>query len=90
MNGLLVQTRDIGVVDYGDLDVVTKREPSKIEVDAMRLGWKLVKFVKSNAIVFANEKQLLGIGAGQMSRVDSVKIAIRKVSETKLNLNNMQ
>ena len=88
MNGLLVQTRDIGVVDYSDLDVVTKRKPSKNEVNAMRLGWKLVKFVKSNAIVFANEKQLLGIGAGQTSRVDSVKIAIRKVSETKLNLNN--
>ena len=52
----------------------------------MKLGWTLVQNVKSNAIVFANDKQLLGVGAGQMSRVDSVKIAIRKVSEAGLNL----
>ena len=88
MNGLLVQNRDVGKIDYNNLKVVTERQPTEAELNAMELGWKLVKFVKSNAIVFSNEKQLLGIGAGQMSRVDSVKIAIRKVSETKLNLNN--
>ena len=52
----------------------------------MLLGWKLVKYVKSNAILFANKNQLIGIGAGQMSRVDSVKIAIRKVKESGLSL----
>jgi phosphoribosylaminoimidazolecarboxamide formyltransferase/IMP cyclohydrolase len=50
------------------------------------LGWKLVRHVKSNAIVFANQNQLLGVGAGQMSRIDSVKIAVQKVSEAGLNL----
>ena len=88
MNGLLVQNRDVEKIDYNNLKVVTERQPTEVELNAMQLGWKLVKFVKSNAIVFSNEKQLLGIGAGQMSRIDSVKIAIRKVSETKLNLNN--
>ena len=54
----------------------------------MLLGWKLVKFVKSNAIVFNNDVQLLGVGAGQMSRIDSVKIAINKSKENSLDLKN--
>ena len=54
----------------------------------MKLGWKIVKYVKSNAIVIANEKQILGVGAGQMSRVDSVKIAIQKIKENGLNIEN--
>ena len=56
------------------------------ELKALSLGWKLVKYVKSNAIVFSNDNQLLSVGAGQMSRVDSVKNAIRKISETGLSL----
>ena len=55
---------------------------------ALLLGWKIVRFVKSNAIVINNSEKLLGIGAGQMSRVDSVKIAIRKSKENDLNLVN--
>ena len=55
--------------------VVTQFEPSKMEWKALDLGWKLVRFVKSNGIVIANSEQLLGVGEGQMSRIDSVKIA---------------
>ena len=53
----------------------------------MILGWKLVKYVKSNAIVFSNHKQLLGVGAGQMSRIDSTEIAINKAKKNRLKLN---
>ena len=52
----------------------------------MKIGWKIVKYVKSNAIVIANNNQVLGIGAGQMSRIDSVKIAIRKIKEAGLSM----
>ena len=52
----------------------------------MKIAWKIVKYVKSNAIVIANEQQVLGVGAGQMSRIDSLKIAIRKVDEAGLSL----
>ena len=54
----------------------------------MKLGWKIVKYVKSNAIVITNDKQILGVGAGQMSRVDSVKIAIQKIRENRLSIDN--
>ena len=66
----------------------SKKSPDNYnEFISLLLGWKLVKFVKSNAIVFANHDKLLGVGAGQMSRIDSVKIAIRKSKENDLNLN---
>tara|TARA_B100000686_G_C16089832_1_gene618016 strand:- start:258 stop:599 length:342 start_codon:yes stop_codon:yes gene_type:complete len=52
----------------------------------MELGWKIVKYIKSNAIVIANKNQILGVGAGQMSRVDSVKIAIQKIKENGLDI----
>ena len=84
--GYLIQEKDADQNELTNAKVVTQRKPSKKEEEAMRLGWTLVRNVKSNAIVFANDKQLLGVGAGQMSRVDSVKIAIRKVSEAGLNL----
>ena len=54
----------------------------------MKIAWKIVKYVKSNAIVIANEQQVLGVGAGQMSRIDSLKIAIRKADEAGLSLEN--
>ena len=55
-------------------------------MSALNLGWKIVRYVKSNAIVIANKDQILGVGAGQMSRIDSVKIAIRKIQEFNLSL----
>jgi len=84
--GFLFQDRDSDQDEFSHLNIVTTKVPDDTEIKAMNLGWKLVRFVKSNAIVIANENQLLGVGAGQMSRVDSVKIAIRKSAEADLNL----
>ena len=86
--GYLYQQQDSDQSELGNLSPVTNRKPTNSELTAMKLGWSLVRFVKSNAIVFANEHQLLGVGAGQMSRVDSVKIAIRKAKEARLSLEN--
>jgi phosphoribosylaminoimidazolecarboxamide formyltransferase / IMP cyclohydrolase len=66
--------------------VVTKRPPTADEMAAMLFGWKVVKHVKSNAIVYARKDRTLGIGAGQMARVDSSRIAIWKASEAGLSL----
>jgi phosphoribosylaminoimidazolecarboxamide formyltransferase/IMP cyclohydrolase len=87
LGGYLLQDRDQLDFSLDKCQIVTKRKPSEEEVNALKLGWKLVKYVKSNAIVFSNQHQLLSVGAGQMSRVDSVKNAIRKISETGLSLN---
>ena len=77
--GLLLQDRDLGrLEDIRRLKVVTKRHPSPQEYEALALAWKVVKHVKSNAIVYATVGQALGIGAGQMSRVDSVKLGAMK------------
>jgi phosphoribosylaminoimidazolecarboxamide formyltransferase/IMP cyclohydrolase len=76
--GVLVQEPDRHELQESDLKVVTGRAPSEAETRAMLFAWKVCKHVKSNAIVFAREGQTLGIGAGQMSRVDSVKIAVMK------------
>ncbi|MEK7279445.1 MAG: bifunctional phosphoribosylaminoimidazolecarboxamide formyltransferase/IMP cyclohydrolase [Nitrospirota bacterium] len=74
--GLLLQDRDIGMVDsVKRLDVVTKRGPTVAEYEALSFAWRIAKHVKSNAIVYSRDGQTIGIGAGQMSRVDSVKIA---------------
>ena len=86
LGGFLVQDRDELNFDIQNSDIATKKEPTQNEFRALVLGWKLVKYVKSNAIVFSNENQILSVGAGQMSRVDSVKNAIRKISETGLSL----
>ncbi len=75
MGGLLVQERDAGLVEYDPPKVVTKREPTPDEWEAMLFGWKVVKHVRSNAILFSLKDRTLGIGSGQTSRVDSVKIA---------------
>ena len=66
--------------------VVTERPPTKEEIQAMRFGWRVVKHVKSNAIVFSSGDRTLGIGAGQMSRVDSSRIAVWKAEEASLSL----
>ena len=85
-NGFLYQTNDSFINNAENFDIVSKRKPNNSEFSALELGWKLVKFVKSNAIVFNAHDKLLGVGAGQMSRIDSVKIAIRKSKENGLNL----
>jgi phosphoribosylaminoimidazolecarboxamide formyltransferase/IMP cyclohydrolase len=79
--GLLVQERDLGVLDEDQLRVVTARAPSPEEMADLRFAFAVCKHVKSNAIVFARDGATLGIGAGQMSRLDSVKIAVAKASE---------
>jgi len=84
--GLLVQDKDTGhVVDLAT-KVVTKRKPTDAEMNAMIFGWRVVKHVKSNAIVYAASDRTLGIGAGQMSRVDSSRIAVWKATEAGLSL----
>ncbi|HYV07305.1 MAG TPA: bifunctional phosphoribosylaminoimidazolecarboxamide formyltransferase/IMP cyclohydrolase, partial [Blastocatellia bacterium] len=77
-NGLLIQDRDRGVLDESKLKVVTNRQPTDEEMRALRFAWIIAKHVKSNAIVYARDGQLVGVGAGQMSRVDSVKLAAIK------------
>jgi phosphoribosylaminoimidazolecarboxamide formyltransferase / IMP cyclohydrolase len=76
--GLLVQDRDRGSLADADLKVVSVRQPSEQEMRALRFAWIVAKHVKSNAIVYAREGQLVGVGAGQMSRVDSAKIGAMK------------
>src|ERR1700681_664169 len=76
--GVLVQEQDRHELAESDLKVVTRRAPAREEGDAMLFGWKVCKHRKSNAIVFARAGQTVGVGAGQMSRVDSVKIAVLK------------
>ncbi|KQQ89574.1 bifunctional phosphoribosylaminoimidazolecarboxamide formyltransferase/IMP cyclohydrolase [Aureimonas sp. Leaf324] len=79
--GLLVQSRDSGTVDALDLKVVTKRAPSEAEMADLRFAFRVAKHVKSNAIVYARNIATVGIGAGQMSRVDSARIAARKAED---------
>jgi phosphoribosylaminoimidazolecarboxamide formyltransferase/IMP cyclohydrolase len=79
--GYLVQDKDVGQVLPGDLKVVTKRAPSPQELGDMLFAWKVAKHVKSNAIVYVKDGATVGIGAGQMSRVDSTRIAARKAQD---------
>src|SRR5260221_2371555 len=79
--GLLVQDRDAGMIGAGDLKVVTKRAPTDAEIADLLFAWRVAKYVKSNAIVYARDGATAGIGAGQMSRVDSALIAARKAAE---------
>jgi len=80
VGGLLVQDRDLGMVDFKSLKVVTKRSPTEDELKAMSFAWKVCKHVKSNAIVYSTSDQVVGVGAGQMSRVDSSRIAVMKAN----------
>ena len=82
----LWQERDVKWTVAADLKVVTKRSPTEVELKAMLFGWRVAKHVKSNAIVYAASDRTLGIGAGQMSRVDSSRIAVWKAGEAKLAL----
>lgn len=84
--GLLVQDRDLGMVDRSQLRVVSKRQPSEQELRDALFCWKVAKFVKSNAIVYARDNMTVGIGAGQMSRVYSAKIAGIKAGDEGLEV----
>jgi phosphoribosylaminoimidazolecarboxamide formyltransferase/IMP cyclohydrolase len=85
-DSFLLQQRDLKTTAAGDLKIVTQRRPTEAELKAMLFGWRVVKHVKSNAIVYAAADRTLGIGAGQMSRVDASRIAIWKAGEAKLSL----
>ncbi len=78
VGGVLVQTRDTGVVTRDQLRVVTKAQPTEEDLDALLFAWRIAKFVKSNAIVYTSRNATIGIGAGQMSRIDSTNIAAVK------------
>ena len=84
--GLLVQTADNFNIRAEDLRVVSATQPSATQIQDMLFAWRVAKFVKSNAIVFAAQGRTLGIGAGQMSRIDSTKIAVIKAAEAHLSL----
>lgn len=79
--GLLVQSRDNGMVEDLELKVVTKRVPTPQELEDMKFAFKIAKHVKSNAVIYAKDGQTAGIGAGQMSRVDSARIAAQKAED---------
>jgi phosphoribosylaminoimidazolecarboxamide formyltransferase/IMP cyclohydrolase len=78
VGGLLVQDRDLDRVRAVDAKVVTKRQPTPAELAALDFSWRVCKMVKSNAIVFAREDRVIGVGAGQMSRVDAARLAVRR------------
>jgi phosphoribosylaminoimidazolecarboxamide formyltransferase/IMP cyclohydrolase len=83
-SGLLMQTSDIREVSRDELKVVTKRAPTPAELDDLLFAWRIAKYVKSNAIVYARDHRSIGIGAGQMSRVVSARIATLKAEEAGL------
>ncbi|AWL13303.1 Phosphoribosylaminoimidazolecarboxamide formyltransferase [Saliniradius amylolyticus] len=84
--GLLVQDRDFGMVELDDLKVVSKRQPTEEELRDLLFTWKVAKYVKSNAIVYGKDGMTIGIGAGQMSRVYSAKIAGIKADDENLEV----
>jgi phosphoribosylaminoimidazolecarboxamide formyltransferase/IMP cyclohydrolase len=84
--GLLAQTPDIAQIARSDLKIVTRRAPSEAELDDLMFAWRVVRYVKSNAIVFVREGATVGIGAGQMSRLDSARIAAIKARDAGLSL----
>jgi phosphoribosylaminoimidazolecarboxamide formyltransferase/IMP cyclohydrolase len=84
--GLLVQDRDDGIITESDLKIVTKRAPTPAEIQDLLFAWKVAKFVKSNAIVYAKNLHTIGVGAGQMSRVNSARIAAIKAEHAGLQV----
>jgi phosphoribosylaminoimidazolecarboxamide formyltransferase/IMP cyclohydrolase len=86
VGGVLLQDRDRMLGNRSDFRVVTARQPTPQEWDSMLFGWKVCKHVKSNAIVYCRGERTLGIGAGQMARVDSSRIAVWKAAEAGLEL----
>jgi len=84
--GLLVQDRDLGIITENDLKIVTKRKPTPSEINDMLFTWKVAKMVKSNAIVYGKDQRTIGVGAGQMSRVNSARIAAIKAEHANLQV----
>ncbi len=84
--GLLVQTRDLAIVAASDLKVVTRRKPTDAELADLQFAWRVCKFVKSNAIIYARGRTPIGVGAGQMSRVYSSRVAALKAADEKLQV----
>jgi phosphoribosylaminoimidazolecarboxamide formyltransferase/IMP cyclohydrolase len=85
-SGILMQTADNHELQLSDLEVVTKLQPSQQQLQDMLFAWKVAKFVKSNAIVFCKDGMTMGVGAGQMSRLDSARIASIKAGHANLSL----
>ncbi len=85
-DSFLLQQRDLKATQAADLRIVTQRQPTEAELKAMLFGWRVVKHLKSNAILYCGADRTLGTGAGQMSRVDSSRIAVWKAGEAKLPL----
>ena len=85
--GMLVQTRDNKVLQTSDLKIVTKRVPTQLEINNLLFAWKVAKHTKSNAIIYAKDLQTVGIGAGQMSRIDSTMIANEKAKKSSILAN---
>lgn len=85
-HGLLVQKRDYDIISEKDLKVVTTKKPTDEDIKGLLFAWNCVKFIKSNAIVYTDLNSTLGIGAGQMSRVDSVELGARKAEKSNLSV----
>jgi phosphoribosylaminoimidazolecarboxamide formyltransferase/IMP cyclohydrolase len=84
--GLLAQTRDLGMVAQADLEVVTRLAPTARQLEDLLFAWRVCKHVKSNAIVYARDLATVGVGAGQMSRVYSSRVAAMKAADEKLEV----
>ena len=78
VGGIIVQETDTSLVTKNELTTVTKLEPSDTDIDTMLFGWKVLKHIKSNGILIVKDNTTVGVGAGQVSRVDSVDIAMKK------------
>ena len=83
---MLIQELDNGIITANDLKIVSQRQPSDNEIQDLLFAWKVVKHVKSNAIIYARDLQTIGIGAGQMSRVYSARIAAIKAADEQLTV----
>jgi phosphoribosylaminoimidazolecarboxamide formyltransferase/IMP cyclohydrolase len=83
---LLLQDRDAGRIDVADLKIVSRRRPDERELADLQFAWSVCKFVKSNAIVFARDRATVGVGAGQMSRVYSTRLAALKAADEGLEV----
>ncbi|MDP1660037.1 MAG: bifunctional phosphoribosylaminoimidazolecarboxamide formyltransferase/IMP cyclohydrolase [Methylotenera sp.] len=87
-SGLLIQTADNHEINQSDLKIISKKQPTPQQMTDMLFAWRVAKYVKSNAIVFCGNEMTLGVGAGQMSRIDSTRIAIIKAQNAGLSLQN--
>jgi len=84
--GMLAERRDVSFPEFEDMKVVTEKKPTEDQLQALKFAWKSVRYVKSNAILIADSNRTIGIGAGQMSRVDAAYIAVWKVGQAGLSL----